>query len=116
MYKNIKPPRVLPLGRIYKQKSEPEQNPARFFCRSKTVALFETIYASTGINQLLLAGEVGMAFGTNFNFQFLFCGTGCKCFAANTTDYSVTILRMYFFFHYISPLYACHGVLWQPQY
>ena len=67
--------------------------------KSDAITLLEAIDTAAGIYQLLLAGEEGMALGTNFNAQILLGGTGLEDIAANTGYGSLLVLRMNALFH-----------------
>ena len=69
-------------------------------------SLVEPINASTGIDQLLLAGVEGMALRADFNLDVLLCGTGCENVATGTADRSLFVLGMDTFLHVVSPLSA----------
>ena len=63
------------------------------------VTLLETVYTPAGVNQLLLAGKIRMALGTNFNAQILLGRTGLEGIAANTGHGRLLILGMNALFH-----------------
>lgn len=69
------------------------------------VSLFELVHTATGVNQLLFAGEVRMAFGANFYSEFvaLFGGAGLECVTASADDVHGVVLGMDTFFHFCSP-------------
>ena len=62
-------------------------------------SLVEPINASTGIDQLLLAGVEGMALRADFNLDVLLCGTGCENVATGASDSSLFVLGMDTFLH-----------------
>jgi len=66
--------------------------------------LFEAVNASAGIDQLLLAGEEGVALGADFNFQLRLDRPRLKRLTAYATDDGLAILGMDLFFHAFSPL------------
>ena len=63
------------------------------------VALLEAIDTAAGVNQLLLAGEVRVALGADFNAQLLLGGTGDEGVAADAGHGNLLILRMDAFLH-----------------
>lgn len=64
------------------------------------ITLIETIYASCCINQLLFAGEEGMARRADFDVQVaILRGASLKAFATRAGDVYFLILRMNFWFH-----------------
>ena len=80
------------------------------FCRQstrlvETVSLFEFVHASAGVNKFLLAGEVWMALGADFNSEFLHVlrRAGLESVSASADDCDVMILGMDTFFHFCSP-------------
>ena len=71
-----------------------------FFGFFGLVAPLEPLYASGGIEHLMLAGEEGVAFAAHFYLQHLFRGTGSEAIATGTNNLGVRIkLRMYLFLH-----------------
>ena len=74
---------------------------ARGRWRSLAITTIESIDASRGINQLLLAGEKRMASRTNFYVQIaLFGRTRLKRFAARACHGDFSIFRMNSRFHF----------------
>ena len=71
-----------------------------------TETLLEAINAAAAVNQLLLAGEEGMALRADFNPQFLLGGAGLKGFAAHTADDALFVLGMDLFLHSIFTSFA----------
>src|SRR5437762_14355015 len=66
------------------------------------VTLIEAIHASRSVNQLLFAGEKGMASGADFNMQVaLFSGARGKSLAAGAGNSDLAIFRMNLWFHYL---------------
>ena len=63
------------------------------------ISLLEAVYASAGINQLLLAGKERMALGTNFNPDLALGGTGLKGITTGTLYNSLFIIGMNAFSH-----------------
>jgi hypothetical protein len=75
---------------------------ARRRSRSFAIATIESIDAPRCINQLLLAGEKGMASGTNFHVQIaLFGRPRLKIFAARARHRDFVIFRMNSRFHFV---------------
>lgn len=75
------------------------------FLLVEIVSLFELVHASAGVNKFLLAGEVWMALGANFNSKFLHvlrCA-GLERISTSADDCDVMILWMDTFFHFCSP-------------
>ena len=66
--------------------------------------LLEAVNASAGIDQLLLAGEEGVALGANFDLQLTLHRTRLKRLTAHATDDGLAIFGMDLFFHALSPL------------
>jgi len=74
---------------------------ARGRSRSLAVATIESIDATRGVNQLLLAGEKRMASRTNFYVQIALLGRTClKTFAARASYRDFAIFRMNSSFHF----------------
>jgi len=68
-----------------------------------TVLLAELVYASTGIDDLLLAGVKRVARGAHFNEEVLAEGRACCELVATTTgDFNVVVIGMYVGFHFLS--------------
>ena len=67
----------------------------------QTEALVETINASTGVNQLLLAGIERVALGANLNTDVLLGGAGGKSVTAGATNGGLLVVRMDAFFHLV---------------
>ena len=67
----------------------------------QTKSLVEPINASTGVNQLLLAGIERVALGADFNTDLLLGGAGGEGVAASATDGGLLVLRMDAFFHVV---------------
>ena len=63
--------------------------------------LVETINASTGVNQLLLAGIERVALGADFNADVLLGGAGRKDVATGTANSSLFVLGMDTFLHFV---------------
>ena len=75
------------------------------FLLVEIVSLFELVHASAGVNKFLLASEVWMALGANFNSKFLHvlrCA-GLERISTSSDDCDVMILWMDTFFHFCSP-------------
>ena len=66
-------------------------------------SLVEPINASTGINQLLLAGKEGVAITANFHMDVLLGGACLDLGAASALDRGPMVLGMNALFHYFSP-------------
>ena len=77
--------------------------------------LLEAVNASAGIDQLLLAGEEGVALGANFNLQLALHGTRLKRLTAYATDDGLAIFRMDLLFHAFSPLLRMLWVHLKPH-
>ena len=77
--------------------------------------LLEAVNASAGIDQLLLAGEEGVALGANFDLQFTLHGTRLKRLTAHATDDGLAIFGMDLFFHALSPLLRMLWVGFEPH-
>ena len=60
----------------------------------KVELLLELVHASACIDKLLLAGEEGMALGTDINFQILLDGLGVVHRTASASDGSVLVIGM----------------------
>ena len=60
----------------------------------KVELLLELVHASACIDKLLLAGEEGMALGTDINFQILLDGLGVVNRTASASDGSVLVIGM----------------------
>ena len=69
------------------------------FSSLKSVLFLKAIYASAGIDELLLAREERVAFRADFNADILLRGTGLYDFTAGTTDCCFFVLRMDAFLH-----------------
>jgi len=75
---------------------------ARGRSRSLAIATIESIDASRGINQLLLAGKKRVASRTNFHVQIAFFGRPrLKVFAARASHRNFVIFRMNSRFHFV---------------
>ena len=70
-----------------------------FACSLQTELLVETVYASTSIDQLLLAGIEGVTLRANFDLDILLRGPGLNHRAACTTDRGLLIVGMDAFLH-----------------
>ena len=77
--------------------------------------LLEAVNASAGIDQLLLAGEEGVALGANFNLELALHGTRLKRLTAYATDDGLAIFGMDLFFHALSPLLRMLWVHLKPH-
>ena len=64
-------------------------------------SLVETVYTSTGVNQLLFAGIERVALGANFNLDILFGGAAGKSVTARATNSSLLVIGMDAFLHFI---------------
>ena len=80
----------------------PKQLHNKLFIHTET--LLESVNASAGINQLLLAGKEGMALGADFYADLGDGGDGLQRITAGAANHSRAILGMDAFFHAISPL------------
>jgi hypothetical protein len=78
------------------------------------IATIESIDASRGVNQLLLAREKRMASRTDFHVQIAFFGrTRFKSFAASASHADFTIFRMNSRFHFRDYLLLTFSLLSQ---
>ena len=68
---------------------------------TQTETLVETINTAAGIVQLLLAGEEGMALGTNFHADILLGGTGRENVATSAANRSLFVVGMDAFSHVV---------------
>ena len=66
-----------------------------------TKSLVEPINASTGVNQLLLAGIERVALGADFNTDVLLGGASRKDVATSTADGSLFVVGMDAFSHFV---------------
>ena len=71
------------------------------FVLLNTKSLVEPINASTGVNQLLLAGIERVALGADFNTDVLLGGASRKDVATSTTDGSLFVVGMDAFSHFV---------------
>ena len=85
--------------KIYK-KSAPLSRGADFLLL-QAKALVEPVNASTGVNQLLLAGIERVALGADFNADVLFGGTSRKDIATGTADGGLFVLGVDTFLHVV---------------
>ena len=83
---------------LYKKKDDPNGS-SLFVWILHAVALLEAIDTAAGVNQLLLAGEVRVALGADFNAQLLLGGTGDEGVAADAGHGNLLVLRMDAFLH-----------------
>ena len=75
--------------------------PTAFLKASASVeTLVEALDASAGIDQLLLAGEEGVALGADFNTEIRDGRTGLDGVAAGAPDNGGLIIGMNFLFHF----------------
>ena len=77
---------------------------------AEIIAFIETIYASTCIDELLLAGIERVALGTNFHANILASRTGMDYLAACARDRCVNVLGMNAFLQLMSPLFLV--IIW----
>ena len=70
-------------------------------------SLLETVHATAGVNQLLLAGVVRMAGGANFDADVVLGGTGVDYVAADASDGCVFVNGMNSVLHLFSFLSEC---------
>ena len=63
------------------------------------VSLFESVYSSAGIDELLLAGKERMALRADIDMEILLGGTGLEGRTASALNGSLLVLRMYAFLH-----------------
>jgi hypothetical protein len=68
------------------------------------VFLPESLDATGGIDQFLLAGKEGVAIGTDFNLDVFDRGTGFDNVAAVARDFGSFVIRMQAFLHFFSPV------------
>ena len=61
--------------------------------------LLETVDASAGVHQLLLAGVVGVALRADFNTQLRLGRAGLEGFAAHAANDALAVLGMDLFLH-----------------
>ena len=80
----------------------PKQLHNKLFIHTET--LLESVNASAGINQLLLAGVERMALVANLDVDLFLRGAGRERVAAGTGDHRFLVLRMDALFHLYSPL------------
>ena len=75
------------------------------FLLVETISLFEFVHASAGVDKFLLAGEVWMALGADFNSKFLHVlrRAGLESVSTCADDCNVMVLWMDTFFHFVSP-------------
>ena len=67
-------------------------------------SLLKLIHASTGVNELLLTGEEGMALGANFNSHLAALGgTGNDSLAASALNDTLYVIGMDSAFHFSIP-------------
>lgn len=70
-------------------------------CSAACIPAFESVNASCGVDQLLLAGEKRMAFRTNFDVEvFAKRRTSRKGVSASANYVEFLIIRMNFLFHF----------------
>ena len=69
---------------------------------TQTETLVEAIHTTAGIVQLLLAGEEGMALGTNFHADILLGRTGSDHITAGAGDGGLLVIGM------DALLHSCH--------
>ena len=67
--------------------------------------LLELINSTACINKLLLAGEEGMAFGTNINLNVILNGLGNIFSATSTLDSGGLVIGMETLLHFKYPLF-----------
>ena len=68
-------------------------------CAWGTVFALEPLYASSGINNLLLTGEERMACVADFDLDHRHCSASLKSIAANTANFALNVLRVDFGLH-----------------
>ena len=74
----------------------------RFFCfLLQAETLVEAVNASTGVNQLLLAGIERVALGADFHTNVLLGRTSGKDIAAGAADGGLFVLGMDTFLHFV---------------
>ena len=73
----------------------------RIFVLLQAETLVETINASTGVNQLLLAGIERVALGADLNADVLLGGAGRKDVATGTANGSLFVIGMDTFLHFV---------------
>ena len=73
----------------------------RLYILLQVEALVETINASTGVNQLLLAGIERVALGANFHTDILLGRASGKGVTASATDSGLLVVRMDAFSHVV---------------
>ena len=67
-------------------------------------SLLELVNTAANVNELLLAGEEGVALGADFNFDLrALSGLGGYSLAACATDYALFVIRMNSGFHNFLP-------------
>ena len=76
----------------------------------QAVALLEHVNTPAGIDELLLAREERMAFGTNVHAQLRFRGAGLKFIAAGAFHSRGFVFGMNTLFHFHSPLSGFHQI------
>jgi hypothetical protein len=72
------------------------------------VLSLESLDPAGRIDQLLLAGEEGVALGTDFQVDFGLGRTGPECFTARTLHHRVDIVGVNTRFHYSPPISVEH--------
>src|SRR5438105_10419960 len=85
----------------------------RLSSRLLAIAPVETVHASRGVNQLLLAGKKRMASRTNLNVQITFaCRARLKTLATSASHGHFLIFRMNSGFHFLLTfIYSCQLVV-----
>ena len=64
----------------------------------------ELVHTARGVDQLLLAGEEGMAFGADVDFHITYCGTGNELVTTGTVNGGHVVLWVNFVSHDFSSI------------
>jgi hypothetical protein len=80
------------------------KKPFGLFALSLSVTSVESVYASTGIDKFLLAGEERVTIGANIDTEVLLGGAGLIGGSAGTPYGRRTVCGMDSFLHLVSPL------------
>ena len=88
------------IGCLYKR-NKPASKRCRLYFLLQAETLVEAINASTGVNQLLLAGIEGVALGADFNTDLLLGRASGKSITASATDGGLLVVGMDTFLHFV---------------
>ena len=79
------------------------------FCLLHAVTLLELINASAAVDQLLTAGEEGVALGADFDLELALDGTALEGLTAGTANDALAVGRMDVLFHcFLLNIWAGH--------